>query len=252
LRKQPLDEAGDRREEPRGTLGRAPEDLPRINNAGEEVHDGIDRRSSPYPPLAKAPPEESYEGLSQLGDRDRVSSSEAPASPSATVAALEMCGPEEERVMTNTTHPIGSARAALRDAVLALGGVIAIRQPGDELVEAIACALGAVVRRHLGSDSHQPETTSSASRLRPHPAIVELLDQIGRAQPVAKVPVGLTTPVFGDDEWQRLPGLFRRWEIEQVLDEDHDIHIEAAGSCEDGTSLFAAYARSHEPRRDDR
>ncbi|MBK8482310.1 MAG: hypothetical protein IPL40_14295 [Proteobacteria bacterium] len=151
--------------------------------------------------------------------------------------------------MTNTTHPIGSARAALRDAVLAIGGVIAVRQPGDELVEAVACALGAVVRRHLSPGAGMSETMSAVSRLRPHPVIAELLAQIEKPRASTKP---ITTPVFGEDDWQRVPGLLRRWEVEQVLDEDHDLHVEAAGNCEDGTSLFAAYARSREPRRDDR
>ena len=151
--------------------------------------------------------------------------------------------------MTNPSHRVGTAQGALHDAVLALGGVITVRQPGDELVEAIACALGAVVRRHLSPGAGMSETMSSVSRLRPHPAIAELLAQIEKPDASTKP---ITTPVFGEDDWQRLPGLLRRWEIEQVLDEDHDLHVEGAGNCEDGTSLFAAYARSREPRRDER
>ena len=91
-------------------------------------------------------------------------------------------------------------------------------------------------------------------RLRPHPAIAQLLDQIGAAPDIEETPAtaaGPTTPVFGDDEWLRLPGLFRRWELEQVIDAEHDFHVEAAGHCEDGTQLSAVYARAHE-RRDDR
>ena len=57
-------------------------------------------------------------------------------------------------------------------------------------------------------------------------------------------------PAEQPDEFLRLPGLFRRWELEQVVDGDHDLHVEPAGHCEDGTSLFAAYARAHERRED--
>lgn len=151
--------------------------------------------------------------------------------------------------MTNPSHQFGTAQGALRDAALALGGVIAVRKPSDEIVEAIACALGAVVRRHLSLGAGMSETMSSVSRLRPHPAIAELLAQIEKPEASAKP---ITTPAFGEDEWQRLPGLLRRWEVEQVINENHDLHVEAAGRCEDGTSLFAAYARSREPRRDGR
>lgn len=45
------------------------------------------------------------------------------------------------------------------------------------------------------------------------------------------------------DEFLRLPGLFRRWEIEQVLEPGMDFHIEEAGTASDGTPLFAVYRR---------
>ena len=53
--------------------------------------------------------------------------------------------------------------------------------------------------------------------------------------------------VFGPDpdEFFRLPGLFRRWEIEQVIDAASDFHIEQAGTTEDGTQLFAIYRQEH-------
>jgi hypothetical protein len=46
----------------------------------------------------------------------------------------------------------------------------------------------------------------------------------------------------GDDEYVRLPGLFRRWELEQIVDPGADYHLEEAGSS-DGTPLFAVYRR---------
>lgn len=53
------------------------------------------------------------------------------------------------------------------------------------------------------------------------------------------------TPATHPEEFLRLPGLFRRWEVEQVLDGDHDFHIEEAGTASDGTQLFAVYRREH-------
>ncbi|GAB4200119.1 MAG: hypothetical protein OHK0013_10840 [Sandaracinaceae bacterium] len=47
----------------------------------------------------------------------------------------------------------------------------------------------------------------------------------------------------GDDDFVRLPGLFRRWEIEQVVDPGVDFHLEEAGEASDGTPLFAVYRR---------
>lgn len=46
-----------------------------------------------------------------------------------------------------------------------------------------------------------------------------------------------------DDDFVRLPGLFRRWEIEQVLEPAADFHLEEAGDASDGTPLFAVYRR---------
>ena len=46
-----------------------------------------------------------------------------------------------------------------------------------------------------------------------------------------------------DSEFIRLPGLFRRWEIEQVIDVGADFHFEEAGTCCDGTPLVAVYRR---------
>ena len=190
------------------------------------------------------------EGLSQSGCPARVSSAEAPSSPAAAGAALGIQNDDqEERAMSNPSHSTGPVRAALRDTVLTLGGVVAVRQDGDDLVEAITHAFGAVVRRHLPQGAGKSKTMNSTTCLRPHPAIAELLEQIGQTPATTTAP---TTPMFGDDEWLRLPGLFRRWEIEQVIDREHDFYIEDAGQCVDGTSLLAIYTRSHEPRRNDR
>jgi len=50
-----------------------------------------------------------------------------------------------------------------------------------------------------------------------------------------------------DASFLRLPGLFRRWEIEQVLEEGTDFRFEEAGQASDGTRLFAVYRREPEP-----
>lgn len=44
-------------------------------------------------------------------------------------------------------------------------------------------------------------------------------------------------------ELQRLPGLFRRWELGQIIESGEDYHIEDAGKAADGTALFAVYRR---------
>ena len=51
------------------------------------------------------------------------------------------------------------------------------------------------------------------------------------------------TPQSDPEQFIRLPGLFRRWEIEQVLEPGSDFHIEEAGEASDGTPLFAVYRR---------
>lgn len=51
------------------------------------------------------------------------------------------------------------------------------------------------------------------------------------------------TPRTDPEQFIRLPGLFRRWEIEQVLEPGSDFHIEEAGEASDKTPLFAVYRR---------
>ncbi|GEL75655.1 hypothetical protein [Myxococcus virescens] len=45
------------------------------------------------------------------------------------------------------------------------------------------------------------------------------------------------------NDYVRMPGLFRRWEFQHVVDAEADFNIEAAGSTEDGTELFSVYRR---------
>lgn len=44
------------------------------------------------------------------------------------------------------------------------------------------------------------------------------------------------------DAMQRIPGLFRRWELAEVLVPGRSYRIECAGAADDDTPLFAVYA----------
>ena len=54
-----------------------------------------------------------------------------------------------------------------------------------------------------------------------------------------------------DAEFLRLPGLFRRWEIERIVEAGPDFHFEEAGTTSDGAELFAVYRRDHAEGADD-
>jgi hypothetical protein len=45
---------------------------------------------------------------------------------------------------------------------------------------------------------------------------------------------------------RRLPGLFRRWELGEVIEAGKDYRVEDAGMARDGTTLFAVYAAAAE------
>jgi hypothetical protein len=45
------------------------------------------------------------------------------------------------------------------------------------------------------------------------------------------------------DDHIRLPGLFPRWEIEHVLDEEGEFTIEATSQMVDGEPLYVVYRR---------
>ncbi len=46
---------------------------------------------------------------------------------------------------------------------------------------------------------------------------------------------------FCTHQFLRLPGLFRRWELGEVIDTGADYRIEDAGTAGDDTPLFAIY-----------
>ena len=55
----------------------------------------------------------------------------------------------------------------------------------------------------------------------------------------------------GDEDFIRLPGLFRRWELNDVIELGADFHLEDAGEAADGTQLIAVYRRERRSTRDD-
>ena len=44
------------------------------------------------------------------------------------------------------------------------------------------------------------------------------------------------------NDLQRLPGLFRRWELAEVLQPGRSYRLERAGAADDGTPLYAVFA----------
>lgn len=53
----------------------------------------------------------------------------------------------------------------------------------------------------------------------------------------------------GDEDFIRLPGLFRRWELHDVIELGADFHLEDAGEAADGTQLIAVYRRERRSTR---
>lgn len=51
-------------------------------------------------------------------------------------------------------------------------------------------------------------------------------------------------PDFPTDDFVRVPGLFQRWEVEELLDAHHDLLMTPVGRTGDGAQLFHAYRRS--------
>lgn len=142
----------------------------------------------------------------------------------------------------STDHPQPDELAAMfRDAVLVLGGVFAVQGTDDETIRRVTTGLERVyrrARRERQPARHEP-------RLKPHPAVAALLrltdpDPEDEQNPSSPTP---TTTSIAADEFLRLPGLFRRWEIAEVLDAQRDFHIEGAGNTSDGAELFAVYRR---------
>jgi len=137
----------------------------------------------------------------------------------------------------------GPLRDAFREAVLALGDVFSTRRVDDALVRDLARALSRVIDRHIlrtAGRSRSMDPAHREPRPRLHQAIVELLAAIGL--PAAPAPAA---KAGADHDWLRLPGLFRRWEFEQVIGVDEEFLVEEAGHDAQGLSLFAIYNRPH-------
>lgn len=58
------------------------------------------------------------------------------------------------------------------------------------------------------------------------------------------------TLTVASHELRRLPGLFRRWELAQLIEAGEDYRIEDAGTAGDGTALFAVYKAATSPLYD--
>ncbi len=143
------------------------------------------------------------------------------------------------------TEPSNDAqlRGAFRELLLSLRGVFATHRVDDALVRDIVRALGGVADRHFAGGAGRSPSMDPAHKVprpRPNPPVVEPLAHIEAAQ-TAPSPASATP----DHEWLRLPGLFRRWEFQHVIDVDKEFLVEEAGHDEGGGSLFAIYSRPH-------
>ena len=56
-------------------------------------------------------------------------------------------------------------------------------------------------------------------------------------------------PAPKPDEFTRIPGLFARWELQQVVKPGPEVYLEPGGQLTDGTQLFAIYSRAPRGRR---
>ncbi|WP_375175389.1 hypothetical protein [Pseudooceanicola sp.] len=50
-----------------------------------------------------------------------------------------------------------------------------------------------------------------------------------------------------DDKFNRVPGLYRLWDLALVIDRDHDHQVCYAQLAEDGTPLFSVFRRQVVP-----
>jgi hypothetical protein len=51
------------------------------------------------------------------------------------------------------------------------------------------------------------------------------------------------------DDFARVPGLYQRFELQQVVKPGPDFYIELGGKLTDGTQVFAVYTRPSRGRR---
>ena len=68
------------------------------------------------------------------------------------------------------------------------------------------------------------------------------------ATPPPPLPNTMTDlPTFPGDDFERLTGLFRVWELPQVIDDGAEFFIEPSGSTSDDEPLFAVSRRQLPP-----
>lgn len=65
-------------------------------------------------------------------------------------------------------------------------------------------------------------------------------------QPQPLVP-GL--PIPSPEDFARIPGLFQRWELQQVVKPGLEFYLEPGEKLTDGTQLFAVYSRQPRGKR---
>lgn len=139
--------------------------------------------------------------------------------------------------------PVGQSppdplNALFRDTVFVLGGIFATREADDETVRRVAIGLERAFRRARGEELPGPDGTD----LRPHRALAALLSltDLKRCDQSEESPAVVNLP----EGFERIPGLYRRWEVELVLKAGQDLHLEDAGTAADGTPLLAVYQRA--------
>lgn len=64
--------------------------------------------------------------------------------------------------------------------------------------------------------------------------------KVGSSDPQSWGDQGMATP-DEPNEFERLPGLFRSWELNAVLSPGHEYRIEQVDAVQDGATLLAIY-----------
>ena len=60
----------------------------------------------------------------------------------------------------------------------------------------------------------------------------------------------MTIPIM-DDEFERLPGLFRAWDFGILLEEGRSYRVEEGGRTDDGQPLYMVFQRPRKPGCED-
>ena len=142
-------------------------------------------------------------------------------------------------------------RQAFHEVVLHLAGALFVEQADDKLIWAVCRTLDPVLERWLerGAAAVEP-VPEPLPRRRIHPAVLELLATIDRRAPAAaqRPASDAFFEAAAEAGFIRTPGLYRRWELPQVLEAGTDFRLEEMSTSPDATPLFAVYRR--EPNND--